>query len=58
MPKTAPCRIRGRIGGSLLPADQAVSRTDKEGNTTASVARELGFSPQQIYNWRRQCYPL
>lgn len=24
------------------------------GNTTASVARDLGISAQQIYNWRRQ----
>lgn len=33
---------------------EAVKRAEKEGNTTASVARELGISPQQIYNWRRQ----
>lgn len=33
---------------------EAVKRAEKEGNTTASVARELGISAQQIYNWRRQ----
>lgn len=33
---------------------EAVSRSQKKGNTTASVAKELGISPQQIYNWRRQ----
>ncbi|WP_299769923.1 transposase [uncultured Pseudoteredinibacter sp.] len=33
---------------------EAVKRTEKEGSTTASVAKELGVSPQQIYNWRRQ----
>lgn len=33
---------------------EAVKRSNQEGNTTASVARELGVSPQQIYNWRRQ----
>lgn len=33
---------------------EAVNRTEKEGNTTASVARDLGISAQQIYNWRRQ----
>lgn len=33
---------------------EAVNRSQKEGCTTASVARELGISPQQIYNWRRQ----
>lgn len=33
---------------------EAVKRAEKEGNTTASVAKELGVSPQQIYNWRRQ----
>ncbi len=33
---------------------EAVKRAEKEGNTTASVARELGVSAQQIYNWRRQ----
>ena len=33
---------------------EAVKRAEKEGNTTASVARDLGVSPQQIYNWRRQ----
>ncbi len=25
-----------------------------ENGLTASVAKELGISPQQIYNWRRQ----
>ncbi len=33
---------------------EAVKRADKEGNTAASVARELGIHPGQIYNWRRQ----
>lgn len=33
---------------------EAVKRAEKEGVTTASVARDLGVSPQQIYNWRRQ----
>ena len=33
---------------------EAVKRTEKPGATTASVARELGVSAQQIYNWRRQ----
>ncbi len=33
---------------------EAVKRSEKIGNTTASVARELGVSAQQIYNWRRQ----
>lgn len=33
---------------------EAVKRSAKEGNTTASVAKELGVSAQQIYNWRRQ----
>jgi transposase len=33
---------------------EAVKRAEKEGNTTASVARDLGISAQQIYNWRRQ----
>lgn len=30
---------------------EAVKRAEKEGNTTASVARDLGISAQQIYNW-------
>ncbi|PHQ58358.1 MAG: hypothetical protein COA29_01310, partial [Porticoccus sp.] len=30
---------------------EAVKRAEKEGNTTVSVARELGVSAQQIYNW-------
>ena len=33
---------------------EAVKRTEKEGVSTATVAEELGVSPQQIYNWRRQ----
>ncbi|WP_218943669.1 transposase [Exilibacterium tricleocarpae] len=33
---------------------EAVKRAGKEGNTTASIAKELGVSPQQIYNWRCQ----
>ncbi|MGI9286184.1 MAG: transposase [Pseudomonadales bacterium] len=33
---------------------EAVKRSENEGNTTASVARELGVGAQQIYNWRRQ----
>lgn len=33
---------------------EAVNRAEKEGCTTASVARDLGISAQQIYNWRRQ----
>jgi transposase len=33
---------------------EAVQRSQKPGQTTTSVAKELGISPQQIYNWRRQ----
>ena len=33
---------------------EAVKRSQQPGNTTASVAKELGVSAQQIYNWRRQ----
>lgn len=33
---------------------EAVLRSEKSGQTTVSVAKELGVSPQQIYNWRRQ----
>lgn len=33
---------------------EAVLRSQKEGQSTASVAKELGVSPQQIYSWRRQ----
>jgi len=33
---------------------EAVRRAEEDGNTNASVAKELGVSPQQIYNWRRQ----
>lgn len=37
---------------------EAVRRSELPGNTTASVARELGITPQQIYNWRRQFHRL
>lgn len=33
---------------------EAVKRAEKPGNTNASVAKELGVSAQQLYNWRRQ----
>lgn len=33
---------------------EAVRRADQPGSTAASVARELGIHPGQIYNWRRQ----
>ena len=33
---------------------ETVKRSEKEGMTTAQVARDLGISAQQIYNWRRQ----
>lgn len=33
---------------------EAVKRATQPGNTNASVAKELGVSAQQIYNWRRQ----
>ena len=33
---------------------EAVKRSEKDRNTAASVARELGVSAQQIYNWRQQ----
>ncbi|SHF96239.1 transposase [Microbulbifer donghaiensis] len=33
---------------------EAVKSAEKPGDTTASVARELGVSAQKIYNWRRQ----
>ena len=33
---------------------EAVKRAEKPGNTNASVAKELGISAQQLYNWRRQ----
>ena len=33
---------------------EAVRRAQQPGNTTASVAKELGVSAQQIYNWKRQ----
>lgn len=33
---------------------EAVKRAEQPGNSNAAVARELGVSAQQIYNWRRQ----
>jgi transposase len=33
---------------------EAVKRAIKEGCTTISVARDLGISAPQIYNWRPQ----
>ena len=33
---------------------EAVKRSAKSGVSTATVAKELGISAQQIYNWRRQ----
>jgi len=33
---------------------EAVRRADQPDNTAASVARELGIHPGQIYNWRQQ----
>ena len=33
---------------------EAVKRSEKEGSTAAEVAKELGISAQQIYNWKRQ----
>lgn len=33
---------------------EAVRRADLPGNSNGSVAKELGISAQQIYNWRRQ----
>lgn len=33
---------------------EAVKRSEKPGATQASVAKELGISPQQIANWKRQ----
>lgn len=33
---------------------EAIRRADQPENTAASVARELGIHPGQIYNWRRQ----
>ncbi len=33
---------------------EAVWKADQPGNTTASVARDPGIHPGQIYNWRRQ----
>ena len=33
---------------------EAVRRADQPGHSNTSVAKELGISAQQIYNWRRQ----
>ncbi len=33
---------------------EAVRLADQKDRTTASVAKELGLHPNQIYNWRRQ----
>ena len=33
---------------------EAVKRSEKEGSSAVEVATQLGISPQQIYNWRRQ----
>ena len=33
---------------------EAVRRADRPNCTAASVAKELGIHPGQIYNWRRQ----
>ena len=33
---------------------ETIRRSQAKGNTTASVAKELGVSPKQIYNWKRQ----
>ena len=33
---------------------EAVKRSQKEGSSAVEVAQELGISPQQIYNWKRQ----
>lgn len=33
---------------------EAVKRSEKQGVTQAQVAKELGISPQQIANWKRQ----
>ena len=33
---------------------EAVKRSEKKGITAAEVAKELGISVQQIYNWKRQ----
>lgn len=33
---------------------EAVKRSEKPGVTQAQVAKELGVSPQQIANWKRQ----
>ena len=32
---------------------EAIRRSEQPGNTAASVAKELGLHPGQIYNWRR-----
>jgi len=33
---------------------EAVRRSEEKGNSSRKVAEELGISPQQIYNWKRQ----
>jgi transposase len=33
---------------------EAIRRSELEGNSAKQVAEELGISPQQIYNWKRQ----
>ena len=33
---------------------EAVRRSELPNQTTASVAKDLGISAQQIYNWKRQ----
>lgn len=33
---------------------EAVKRSEKKGHSAVSVAKELGISAQQIYNWRQQ----
>lgn len=33
---------------------EAVKRSQKKGSSARIVAEELGISPQQIYNWKRQ----
>lgn len=33
---------------------EAVRRAGEPGHTAASVAKELGIHPGQIYNWKRQ----
>lgn len=33
---------------------EAIRRSELEGSSARQVAEELGISPQQIYNWKRQ----